>query len=274
MIMIPKNLFERNGHSKELIRKFLIRLPRVYLFLDYDGTLTPIKNNPSSAVLSNSIKNLLVELNQNKYIKVFIVTGRSYKTLKDLSGLKNIPIASNHGFHINSEKIKWSHPVIKKIIPHLTNLTLLLKEQLKLFKGVLIEDKGITISIHYRNVNEKSVPLIKEVILKAVKPYSGKLKITYGKKIIEVRPAVEWNKGLAVLKILKLLKLKTANPVIFYMGDDLTDEDAFKILKNKAVTIRVGKSSLTNAKYLVKDTNEVHRLLRSINSIYKERNEK
>jgi len=273
--MIPKYLFERNGYSKQdVISKIIARSQRIYLFLDYDGTLTPIRKQPSSAVLSGSMKNLLSELNTRQNIKVIIVTGRSYKNVKKLSGLKNIPVASNHGFHINSEKINWRHPAIKNILPVLQDVTLLLRKSLKQFPSALIEDKGITVSVHYRNVENKFATLIKEIVIKAVKPYSGKLKITYGKKVLEIRPAVEWNKGLAVLKILKLFGLKTSNSIMFYIGDDTTDEDAFKILRNMAITIRVGNSSVTKAKYNVKNTKEVQSILRIINSIFKERNKK
>jgi len=273
--MIPKYLFQRNGYSEQdVLKKIITQSLRVYLFLDYDGTLTPIRKLPSSAVLSGSMKNLLSELNNQPNIKVIIVTGRSYSDFKKLSGLKNITIASNHGFHINSEKINWRHPAIKKILPVFQDVTLLLKKSLKQFPSTVIEDKGITVSVHYRNVKNKFVPSIKETVLYILERYSQKLKITYGKKVIEIKPAVEWNKGLAVLKILKLFRLKTSNSTMIYIGDDTTDEDAFKILRNKAITVHVGNSSETNAEYIVKNTREVQSVLRSINSIFKERNKK
>ena len=100
-------------------------------------------------------------------------------------------------------------------------------------KGVLVEDKGITLSVHYRQVEEEIAGDIRRIVEKIVTgPVAlGMVKITTGKKVIEVRPAVNWDKGKAIRLLMKRYGKGGRNSGLLpiYLGDDRTDEDGFQL---------------------------------------------
>jgi alpha,alpha-trehalase len=140
----------------------------------------------------------------------------------------------------------------------------MLKNNLRAFHGVTVENKRLTLSIHYRNLLGPFIPRVKNVIAGIVRSYNGLFRMTSGKKVVEVRPNVPWDKGRAVVKILEMFNFKE-KPLVVYIGDDRTDEDAFTcLLRSKAITIRVGQNHRSKAKCYVKSTSEVQRLLESM----------
>ena len=131
-----------------------------------------------------------------------------------------------------------------------------LKKALADIKGVRVEDKGCTLSVHYRLVKPAKRMLVKKIFSRIVAPYvlSRKLKTSAGKMVLEVRPGIEWDKGKAVLYLLK--RYKRALPI--YIGDDVTDEDAFKAIKEKGISIFVGSKKIkSKADYFLKNTSDV-----------------
>ena len=215
----------------------------VLLFLDYDGTLTPIVETPDKAVISQNTKDLLDELSTSPRCRVAIISGRSLSDIKGLVGLKDIIYAGNHGLEIEGPKIKFESqvsPRLKSIISHIYEDMV---SKLSKIKGVLIEDKGLTISVHYRLVEKKDIQEFLSIFTEVTDTYivRDKVKINSGKKVYEIRPPVIWDKGKVVLWFLArqqfLLGKNKILPV--YIGDDVTDEDAFKILKRKGLTIFV-----------------------------------
>jgi trehalose 6-phosphate phosphatase len=139
-----------------------------------------------------------------------------------------------------------------------------LKNSFQRIPGVIVEDKLFTLSVHYRNLIRTPVNHVKKIVERAVRSFPNSCRITKGKKVIEIRPNVDWDKGHAVLKMLEILKL-SSRPLVVYIGDDRTDEDVFKcLLRSSAITIRVGRNNRSSAKYYVKNTAEVKKLLKSI----------
>jgi len=253
----PEYLFEsRDKAGVRLIDKITSQR-KIILLLDYDGTLVSIKKKPSLAVLSASMHMLLKTLAAHSNFNVIIVTGRSFSDIKKLIGIKNIIYASNHGFQISGNRIKWIHPDAKRSFSILKKISLILNKALKSFPATFVEDKKLTLSVHFRNEKNNFVPFVKIIVAKSVKPFQEKIIKTPGKKVIEIRPRVNWNKGKAVLKILALLQhRKNINSIICF-GDDKTDEDAFKALRNKAITVHVGYKRNTKAHYYVDNTKQV-----------------
>lgn len=240
----------------------------ILLFLDYDGTLTPIAETPEKAVISREAKDLLNRLSKKSYCSVAIISGRSLSDIKTIVGIKDIIYAGNHGLEIEGPKIKFESPVslrYKRILEHIKDD---LQLKLSAIKGVFVEDKGLSLSIHYRLANRSQMPKIKTILYEETILYTvrDKIKIKLGKKVFEIRPAVEWDKGRVVLWLLARwefsLKGKDILPV--YLGDDVADEDAFKVLKKKGLTVFVGELGSSNADYYVKDPEEVTRFLRLI----------
>jgi trehalose-phosphatase len=243
----------------------------VLLFLDYDGTLTPIVETPDKAVISKERKDLLDQLSTSHHCRVAIISGRLLSDIKALVGLKDIIYAGNHGLEIEGPKIKFESrvsPRLKSIIRHIYEDAV---SKLSKIKGVLIEDKGLTISVHYRLVDKKDVQKFLSIFNEITDPYivRGKIKINSGKKVYEIRPSVAWDKGKVVLWLLARQQFLLGENKIFpvYIGDDVTDEDAFKVLKKKGMTIFVGGQASSEAQYYLKTTEEVAEFLRLISDL-------
>ena len=130
-------------------------------------------------------------------------------------------------------------------------------------EGAWIERKKFTASLHFRSVLKKEVPSVKKAFYKIVSEFSGdrRLAVIKGKMVLELAPDASWNKGSAALWILNRLKGKYL-PV--YVGDDLTDETAFRALNKKGITIRVGKSARTVADYYLKGQRDVSEFLKRL----------
>lgn len=260
--------------SRDKIEKKL-NSKRIALFLDYDGTLTPIVETPDKAVISVKDREVLKRLAGCPSCKLAIISGRSLKDIKKFVGLKNIIYSGNHGLQIEGPEIKFQSPVSDRYKTILSRIKKDLIKGLLHIKGAFVEDKGLTLSIHYRLADKKDLPLAEAIFKRAVKPYlmRKKIRVTSGKKVFEIRPPVEWDKGKIVLWLLArerfILGQKGLFPV--YIGDDTTDEDAFRALKNKGLTIFVGRPRASCADYYLKDTKEVYRFLRKIPRLAKEK---
>ncbi|OGC04773.1 trehalose-phosphatase [candidate division WOR-1 bacterium RIFOXYA12_FULL_43_27] len=233
---------------------------KLLLFLDYDGTLTPIVSDPMCAKLSPSRRKLLNKLSRHPKIKLVIISGRKLSVVRKLAGIGGIIYAGNHGLEILIGKSYWVHPSAEKFSPLLKKLSGELGRKL-LFRGVLVENKGLSISAHYRSLARKYFPAFKKEFERVIKPWKGKIKITRGKKVFEIRPPIKWDKGKAVKRIIGKLKPGDYWPV--YIGDDRTDEDAFRALKRKGLTVHVGDGK-TAAKKRVRDISAVYRYLRGL----------
>ena len=234
-----------------------------FLFLDYDGTLTPIVKRPGMAELSRPRRNLLRKLARSPHFLVAIVSGRMLSDITKRVGIKGIYYVGNHGFEVTGPKLKFTHPKAKTAKPILRKIKKELSRRLRDVKGIIIEDKILTMSLHYRLVRRSDTEKVKRAFQNIVRPFrrAKKIRITRGKKVFEIRPNAKWNKGEAVLWLLKKIGgRKKFIPV--YIGDDTTDEDAFRALKRKGPTFRVGKTGKTLARYRIKNVRQVYQLLK------------
>lgn len=245
----------------------------VYIFLDYDGTLTPISSSPDKAPISKRARGLLSRLSKSPRCKLAVVSGRALKDIKGIVDEKGIVYVGNHGLEIEEPKLKFKSIVPAGFKELLQKIKHDLTKRLISVKGIFLEDKGYTLSLHYRLVPKKHIPLVKSAFHEAVITYlvDNKIKINSGKMILEIRPPIEWNKGKAVLWLLArqefALKGKSVFPI--YIGDDITDEDAFAALKNKGLTVFVGRPKRTKARYYLRSPREVMELLLRILELQK-----
>ncbi len=258
-----KHLFKEWSRVKiELENRFLA------IFLDYDGTLTPIVETPDQAILSKDTKVLLRELVKIPDCKLAIISGRSLADIERLVGIKEIEYVGNHGLEMGGSAINFESlltPQFKKIMEQ---IKCDLSAQLAVVKGALVEDKGLTLSIHYRLVSEKDISKFKNIFNQVTQPFVSKKEIwiELGKKVFEIRPPVEWGKGKAILWLLKKEQYVSNKFKVFsiYLGDDLTDENAFAAIKNSGLAILIGSAKSSHAKYYLKDTQEVAQFLKEI----------
>jgi len=240
----------------------------ILLFLDYDGTLAPIAETPQKAVISPEAKDLLKKLSKKSNCSVAIISGRALNDIKTIAGIKDIIYAGNHGLEIEGPKINFVSQVSPRLKSIIRNIYEDAVSKLSKIKGVLIEDKGLTISIHYRLVDAKDIQEFLSIFKEITGPYTvrDKIKINSGKKVYEIKPPVMWDKGKVVLWLLARQQFLSGENRIFpvYIGDDITDNDAFKVLKNKGLTIFVGEQGNSEAQYYLKTTEEVAEFLKLI----------
>jgi len=238
----------------------------VFIFLDYDGTLTPIVQTPEKAVLSKTTKELLEKISQAPGLKLAFISGRSLRDIKEKIGLTKAIYSGNHGLEIEGPKLRFETPVSVAYKRTLEQLKSDLVRKLEGVRGALLEDKGLSLALHFRLVDKDKVSFVRELFHEAVIFHLAKnrIKIKEGKKVLEVRPLLEWDKGKVVLWLLNREKFKRFDILPVYIGDDVTDEDAFKALTHIGLTIFVGSPKPSLAQYYLKDTVEVHEFLKKV----------
>ncbi|MCM8789671.1 MAG: trehalose-phosphatase [Candidatus Omnitrophica bacterium] len=244
----------------------------VMLFLDFDGTLAPIARTPDKAELPRATRNLLGEIVKKSNLKFSIISGRSLNSLKDKIGISGIIYSGNHGLEIEGPKIKFKVLLSAGDKSMLTDIKNILLTRLKRFKGILLEDKALSLSLHYRLVEKKYRSQVISAFNKALISCKAgkKIRIKHGKMVFEIRPNIDWDKGKVALWLFARQKfaLKGKRIIPVYIGDDLTDEDAFKALKDKGITILVGgPKKNSSARYFLRNTAEVLDFLKRVRDI-------
>ena len=244
-----------------------IRGKHILLLFDFDGTLTPIVATPKEVKLSPDVKKYLKKLAKNKRITLGIISGRSLKDIKRLVGIKGIYYSGNHGLEVKGPGGFFIKPSLKKHSPYIKRIAKILGKKVRKIKGAILEYKRLSLSLHYRLVALKDMPRLRSIFKEVSTPYirARKVKMAMGKKIFEIRPPVLWDKGKGVLKIEEMAGKK--NPVKIFIGDDLTDEDAFRVLGKNDFSIRVIRKKTSKAKYFLKNPNEVKKMLLKMTKI-------
>lgn len=237
----------------------------ILLLADYDGTLTPIVDRPELANLSDEVRRLLQALVRLPLFTVGVISGRALSDLKGHVNVKGLIYVGNHGLEIETPESGPTNPSAEEIRPVLRTLNQLLNQNLSTIEGVIVEDKGLSLSVHYRQVENERSDEVKKIFDRTVSGAraSGKIRITSGKKVYEVRPAVDWDKGKAVALLIE----KYAggdNLLPIYLGDDITDEDGFRAIENHGggISVFVGdKRENMSARYFLKSPDEVLKFL-------------
>ncbi len=248
--------------------KAKIKGKHLFIFFDFDGTLAPIAPTPDEALLPRRAKELLKKLATKLNLKLAFISGRSLVDLKKKLGLKNVIYSGNHGLQIEGPKIKHEFPIPSSYKKALQHIKIQLKEKLSGIKGVFVEDKKLSLALHYRLADKRELTVIKTIFRESVIPYliQNKIRIRFGKMVFEVNPPLNWDKGKVVLWLLARQQFASkGNDILpIYIGDDVTDEDAFKVLKRKGLTVFVGKPGNSKANYYLKNPREVIKFLRLI----------
>ncbi len=248
----------------ESVAKKLERADRLLLLLDYDGTLTPIVKKPQQARLNGLTRKWLSRIIRLQRVTVGVISGRAIADVSKLVSVSNVYYAGNHGLEILAGGRKFVHPIALRAKSTLRNIAFRLKRGVRDIPGATVDDKELTLSLHYRLVKRSEIPLVRQRFLEILRPFlsSSSVRITKGKKVFEVRPNVGWNKGHAVVWLMNTFGKTKPFPV--FIGDDITDEDAFRRLKNRGFTVRVRKRSTSHAQYYVQGTDDVRELLQRV----------
>jgi alpha,alpha-trehalase len=228
------------------------------VFLDYDGTLTPIVSHPADAWLSESMRQTLASLASR--VPVAILSGRDLDDVRGRVLVDGIVYAGSHGFDIaGAGGLRRELGVA--YLPLLDEAEMELREALDDIPGAQLERKHFSVAAHYRNVNENEASKV-ALAVDAVGARHRKLRRMNGKKVYELLPDIDWNKGKAMLWLLETLLLDSGNALPIYIGDDRTDEDAFRALEKVGIGILVTeKPQVTAASYRLNNSDEVERFL-------------
>lgn len=240
---------------------------RPAVFLDYDGTLTPIVDRPEDAIISESMREAVERLARR--CTVCVVSGRDRTVVQELMGLDDLIVAGSHGFDIWSpDEGTIQHDAGGGFDNLVDEVKTRLEEEIGPFQGASVEPKKTSVAVHYRLVSEEERPKIKQIVGNLLAERSEDLKVTPGKMVYEIQPKIEWDKGKAVLYLLEALDLDRDDVVPVYVGDDVTDEDAFEALAGRGLGIFVGHADApevagrtTSADYVLHTTEEVERFL-------------
>ncbi len=230
------------------------------IFLDYDGTLTPIVRDPSLAIMGEEIRDTLQQL--ATICLVSVVSGRDLRDVRNMVGLSNLAFVGSHGFEISGPDGSFREQERgKRFLPALDAAEGELRSAIGDVKGALVDRKRFAIALHYRMVDPKDVPMLED-LFKEVAQRHQDLRVTGGKKVFELRPNTDWDKGKAVLSLLDMFHVDGSRTVPLYIGDDVTDEDAFRALGDQGLSILVSEHPQeTAANYVLADVAEVHRFL-------------
>ena len=264
-VALPKEEPIVNPYYGRSAKSAFVGEKKLVFFLDYDGTLTPIVSRPDLAILSGQMREVVRALS-NKYTTA-IVSGRMRKDVQRLVDIEGLFYAGSHGFDIEGPQFSMIKPEVEKIVPIIAQIIEQLNKKLGSIEGILIEDKKFSVGVHYRLADELVVPKVKAFCDDIIKNNSS-LRLMEGKKVFEIMPAIDWNKGKAIRWIMQALKIEWSDTSVVYIGDDTTDEDAFRVVRSRGTGILVSeKAKASTADYFLSNPQEVRRLFeRLINS--------
>jgi trehalose-phosphatase len=233
---------------------------RPALFLDYDGTLTPIVERPEDALLPPGTRAVLERLAAR--LPVAVVSGRDLADVRRMVGVEGIAYAGSHGFDIVGPDGSV-HQRGREYLPDLDAAERELAPRLDPVAGARIERKTFAVAVHFRQVAEERVPEVEAAVAEVAAAHP-RLRRTGGKKVFELRPDVDWDKGRALLWLLEVLGLSGDEVLPIYVGDDETDEDAFRAIRERGLGVVVrgeGDQRTTAARYALRDTDEARSFL-------------
>jgi trehalose 6-phosphate synthase/phosphatase len=249
--------------TQRRLAPWLAQRPTLALFLDYDGTLTPLAQRPEDAKLPEAARQVLLQAARMPNVDTVIVSGRALDDLKRMVDVPGLTYVGNHGFEIEGPGLTFQHQQAEAARANLEAAA----DALALLNapGARIERKGVTVAFHVREVaapERDQAAHAAEGVLRR-----HRLRVTLGKLVVEGRPPVDWHKGRAVLHVLVHRHGADwpSRVRALYVGDDVTDEDAFRSLRGIGRSIRVAAAppaSVTAADFRLPDPDAVIQLLR------------
>jgi trehalose 6-phosphate phosphatase len=232
--------------------------PQLLLCLDYDGTLTEIVDDPAKAFLDPATHDIVARLAGLENITVAIVSGRARSDLLARIELPGLIYGGNHGLEISGPGFLFIEPTAAGSRDQLHTLAKELTNRLSGIPGALVEDKGLTLSVHDRRVPAEHLDEVRRLVHATLANSRHPFQLTPGDRIFDIRPRVPWDKGVSVSWIRK--QVGHPDALVIYLGDDATDEDAFAALRD-GITVKVGPNEETVARYRLDSCHEVRQFL-------------
>ena len=250
------------------IRQRLGQARKVLLMLDYDGTLAPIADRPELAVMPPATRESIVRLCGAGRYAVAIISARGLEDVYAKVNIQGLIYAGNHGLEMRGPGLDFIHPEAQKLKEAVDQAYQQLERELTHLPGAFTEHKGLSLTVHYRLTPERDIDRVREAVMATTAPLveSGSLIISPGKKALEVRPKVDWNKGRAISRIQADYPDGTLS---IYFGDDLGDEPGFSAVQSAGgIGVYVGPArEPTGAEYRVDSPREVGEVLRLMSEL-------
>lgn len=249
--------------DREDVLAALLESRKPAVFLDYDGTLTPIVEDPTAARLPAKTREAIERL--QGLCPVAVVSGRDVADVRALVGVEGIWYAGSHGLDLAGPDGRVERRG-EEFLPALDRAERALEERVAPIPGASVERKRFAVAVHFRRADPARVAEV-EAAVDAVAAERPELRKTAGKKVLELRPDLPWEKGRAVLRLLEVLGLDREGAVPVYVGDDLTDEDVFRVLEGRGVGVVVrgeGDGRPTAARWSLQDPSAVREFLDEI----------
>ena len=240
-----------------------IGLSRLVLFLDFDGTMVPIAPQPQHARMSKRMKRTVERLGRR--VPIAIVSGRPINDLRRILGLRQIHYIGMHGFSYatHGKRPSWLAPRPPRRIVRQWKTAL--EAVAKKVRGAWVEDKGIAVALHDRQVAAQDRRRLRRHALGAMQDWlrRNQVRLLRGKRIMEVLPPTRCDKGTAVMWLLQKSWARSRVPV--YIGDDTTDIPALDFVARSGIAVQVGSIPHARKTYLrLKNRNAVEQLLREL----------
>lgn len=249
----------------DAVRRRLEEGHTLALLLDFDGTLAAIADEPDLVQLPSDVRAVLERIVDVPGAMVAVVSGRAVEDVRQRLGIDRLTYAGNHGLEVSGPGWEWT---LEEAVPArdaIAECCRRLRRRLRHVPGAIVEEKGLSASVHYRLTPHPRVEEVRIAVFEEVGRLAPRsVVVRQGKMVLELRPAVAWDKGAAVQWLLRRTYGHdwAASACAIYIGDDRTDEDVFRVMPDPAFTVKVGEAPYTTAaRYMVRDVNEVRQFL-------------
>lgn len=240
------------------------RLGHMLIALDFDGTIAPIVPHPDDAQMLPAARPVLDALAERADTEIALISGRGLKDLVERIGIADVYYAGNHGIEIQGPDLSETVPSALELLPRVQRCSAALRQALGDIDGVYLEDKQLSLSVHYRMIDDETEQQrVQDAVQSVFAEHKDGLRLTTGKRVLEVRPDIDWHKGKALQFIIREIEeARGAQMLPAFIGDDKTDEDGFAALPESGAGIRVGPADAkTAATSYVRSPDEVVQLL-------------
>ncbi|HEY0673213.1 MAG TPA: trehalose-phosphatase [Longimicrobiales bacterium] len=218
------------------------RLGHMLVALDFDGTIAPIVPHPNDAQLLPHARPILEGLARRADTEIALISGRGLKDLVARVGIANLYYAGNHGLEIHGPDLDDTVPGALALQVKVQRCRAALEAAVADIPGAHVEDKQLSLSVHYRMVDDPGDQRrVEQTVRRVFERHPDGLRLTTGKRVLEVRPDIDWHKGKALLYIIdEIASVRGPEMLPLFVGDDKTDEDGFAALPAGGAGVLVG----------------------------------
>lgn len=218
------------------------------LLADFDGTLAPLAPDPGEVRASAAARQALAALLRLPEISVAIISGRDIVDLRARLGLQRLIYAGCHGLEVSGPDLAFRHPEAERQRPTIEAVARSLAQSARGVPGMQVEPKRLAVAVHYRGVAAGAVGEVESRVERAIDQPAARLQVLRGQHVVEILPHVGWHKGACALWIRSQILPRLRGPArVLYLGDDVSDELAFRALRGKATTVRIGPEGIRSA---------------------------